>query len=226
MAVAAVLYYVLVYAVATLGAFACVAWMSGDKKEATATHEWSGLASRHPMMALGMTICLLSLMGMPPTAGFIGKLWVFRAAFEHDQFWLRFLVVAALVNAVIGAYYYLRLVVAMYFRPPPDRPLPVLPESGAKVVVGGAALLSLVLGLGADAAMRRTELAAAGFVFPVGSEKRAEWVDRLRARWETEERDAELAELPPVMPHGGDDARADGEPEAQAPTEQPPPAPF
>ena len=68
-----------------------------------------------------MTICLLSLMGMPPMAGFFGKLFVFRAAFEHSNEFLRIVVIVALVNSVIGAFYYLRLIVNMYFRPPLER---------------------------------------------------------------------------------------------------------
>ncbi|MCA9706179.1 MAG: NADH-quinone oxidoreductase subunit N, partial [Myxococcales bacterium] len=117
-AVASVLFYLLTYAVATLGAFACVSYLGHDKKEATSAHEWSGLASKRPGIALGMTICLLSLMGMPPMAGFFGKLFVFRAAFEHSNEFLRIVVIVALVNSVIGAFYYLRLIVNMYFRPP------------------------------------------------------------------------------------------------------------
>src|SRR5690606_13114002 len=192
MAVAAVIYYVLTYAVATAGAFACVAWFGRNKREGIATHEWSGLAQRHPAMALGMAVCLVSLMGIPPAAGFFGKLFVFRAAFENDNLVLRFLVVAALLTSAVGAYYYLRIIVAMYFRPPPEREIEPLGGYGARVVVAAGAVASLALGVFADAAMRRAELAAAGFVYPAGTEARAEWVDRLRARWEAEEAEAAL----------------------------------
>lgn len=199
LSVAAILFYVLAYAVATLGAFACVAWFGADNKEGIGTHEWGGLAQRHPGMALGMTICLLSLMGMPPTAGFIGKLFVFRVALEHDSTFLRALVVIALINSVIGAYYYLRIIVAMYFRPPTDKERPVMASRGAQAVVAVCAALSLAIGLGADAGMKRAKLAAAGFVYPQGSEKKAAWVDALRAKWEAQGDEA----LP-----GDDDAAA------------------
>ena len=187
LSVASIVFYVLTYAVATLGAFAAVAWYGSNKREGTATHEWAGLAQRHPGMALGLTICLLSLMGMPPTAGFLGKVFVFRAALEHTDTFLRVLVVIALLNSVVGAYYYLRLIVAMYFRPPADREVVPLASRGAKSVVAVAAALSILLGLGADWAMKRAELATSGFILPVGSERRADWVDALRARWEAEQ---------------------------------------
>lgn len=196
LAVASVIFYLLTYAIATLGTFACVSFFGANKKEAGGVHEWSGLAQRHPGVALGMTICLLSLMGMPPMAGFIGKLGIFRVALENDNGLLRFLVIAGLINSVIGAYYYLRLIVAMYFRPPPQTEVDVLPSRGARVVVAAAAGLSLVMGLGADVVMKRCELAASGFVYSAGSEQRAEWVDRLRARWEAQSEEANDARLP------------------------------
>jgi NADH-quinone oxidoreductase subunit N len=209
-AVAAVLYYVVTYAVATLGAFAAVAWYSGDKKEATAVHEWSGLAERHPGMALGLTVCVLSLMGLPPLAGFVGKLAVFKAALENDNLMLRLLVIAALLNSVVGAYYYLRLIVNMYFRAPPEREHPTLPGTGAPAVVAVAAALSIALGVGAGWALRRAELGARGYALPVGSERRAAWVDELRAKWEADDEAGEGAKK------GEGDAKAKGEGDAKA----------
>lgn len=211
MAVASILFYLLSYAVATLGAFACMSWLGRDKKEATSAHEWSGLATKHPGIALGMTVCLLSLMGMPPTAGFFGKLFVFRSAFEHSSDTLRIVVVIALVNSVVGAVYYLRLIVSMYFRPPLDRELGHVDGRGAPVVLAAAAALSLLIGLGSDAMMQRCRLASAGFRIPP-SEARAERVDALRAKWE--QRDAEAE----AKAQGGEQARAPAaKPTAPAP---------
>ncbi|MCB9716329.1 MAG: NADH-quinone oxidoreductase subunit N [Myxococcales bacterium] len=212
-AVASVVFYVLTYAVATLGAFACVSWLGRDKKEATSAHEWSGLAVKHPGMALGMTICLLALMGMPPTAGFFGKLFVFRSAFEHSDPTLRIVVVIALVNSVIGAVYYLRLIVSMYFRPPLERDIGHVSGAGAPVVLAASAALSLLMGLGANAVMQRCELAAAGFRYPVG-EAKADRVDALRAVWEQRDAEADAKargqEEPTAVPAGGpEDAAAD-----------------
>jgi NADH-quinone oxidoreductase subunit N len=208
-AVAGIVFYLVTYAVATVGAFACVSFLGEHKREATSAHEWSGLAQRHPGMALAMTVCLLSLMGMPPMAGFFGKLFVFKAGLEHSSTWLHVLVVLALLNSVIGAYYYLRLIVSMYFRPAPDQPVGVLGGKGVRIVAGAAAIGSLALGIGADAFMRRCELAASGFVYPPGVGSKGEWVDRLRARWEAEA-EAALAEDPAAA----DDAAAPAEPAA------------
>jgi NADH-quinone oxidoreductase subunit N len=207
LAVASVLFYLIVYAVATLGAFACVAWFGANKKEGLAAHEWSGVGLRHPGMALGLTICLLALMGMPPTAGFFGKLFVFRAAFENDNWLLRALVVAALINSVVGAYYYLRLIVAMYFRPPPAREMETLQGRGAPLVVALAATLSLAIAVFASPVMKRCQLAASGFAYAPG-EAKADWVDTLRTRWETQE--TEESGRPAPQPNG--DAPASGEP--------------
>ncbi len=182
-AVSAILYYVLTYAVASLGAFACVAWFSANKREALRAHQWAGLGKRHPGMALGMTIVLLSLMGLPPTAGFFGKLFVFRAAFENSNVWLHYLVIAALLNSVVGAYYYLRIIVAMYFRDPPEAEFETLDSSGARVTVGATAVASILLGLLAGPALDRTDLAATAMNFPPGPSK-ADRVDGLRAHWE------------------------------------------
>jgi NADH-quinone oxidoreductase subunit N len=204
MAVASILFYLLAYAVATMGAFACMSWLGRDKKEATSAHEWSGLATKHPGIALGMTVCLLSLMGMPPTAGFFGKLFVFRSAFEHSSETLRIVVVIALVNSVIGAVYYLRLIVNMYFRPPLERDLGHVDGRGAPVVLAAAAALSLLIGLGSDAMMQRCRLATAGFRIPP-SEARAERVDALRAKWEQRDAEAEAkarGNEPALVPAG------------------------
>ncbi len=232
MAVASVLFYLVTYVVATLGAFACVAWMGRDKKEATAAHEWSGLAIKHPGMALGMTICLLALMGMPPLAGFFGKLFVFRAAFEHSNEMLRIVVVIALINAVIGAFYYLRLIVNMYFRDPLARDIGHIEGSGAPVVLAVAASLSLMMGVLAEPVMQRCQLAAAGFRIPA-SEEKAKRVDALRERWEERAREAEQAEAQgqgdvPAKAAPPAEGKADAKAEAKAaadPTAKAPQAP-
>ncbi|HWB81763.1 MAG TPA: NADH-quinone oxidoreductase subunit N, partial [Nannocystaceae bacterium] len=207
-AVAGVVFYVLTYAVATIGAFAAVSWYGANKQEGVTAHEWSGLAQRHPAMALGLTLCLLSLMGMPPTVGFFGKLGLFRAALENDNLVLRVLVIAALLNSVVGAYYYLKLIVAMYFRPSPGTEIGTLPGRGARVVVGICAVTVLALGIGADAAFRRAELATAGFAFAAGSEGRAERVAKLRDKWDAQDEAADAAK------HG--DAKADAKADVKA----------
>jgi NADH-quinone oxidoreductase subunit N len=128
-----VLYYLAAYTVTTLGAFAVVAWVGSRGRERVLIDDWAGLAAQHPGAALAMTIFMLSLGGIPPTGGFFGKFYVFKSAMEaHDQ-QLTWLVAVGVVNAAISIYYYLRVVMAMYFRPAVDEFQPL--RSGAITVV-------------------------------------------------------------------------------------------
>jgi NADH-quinone oxidoreductase subunit N len=117
-AIAAVVFYLLAYAVMNLGAFAVVTVIarSGDRR--TEIEDYHGIGFRAPALALALSLFLLSLLGVPLTAGFMGKVLVFRAALAQSPQGSRFvwLVVIGVVNTAISAYYYLRLVVAMFFR--------------------------------------------------------------------------------------------------------------
>jgi NADH-quinone oxidoreductase subunit N len=113
----ALLYYLLAYTFTTLGAFGVCAWVGRKGDERQLVDDWAGLAARHPAAALAMTIFLLSLGGIPPTGGFFGKFYVFRAAMEPDG-QLLWLVVVAVLNSVVSVYYYLRVVMTMYFKEP------------------------------------------------------------------------------------------------------------
>ena len=111
-----VLYYLVAYTVTTLGAFTVVAWIGSRGRERVLIDDWAGLASQYPGAALAMTIFMLSLGGIPPTAGFFGKFYIFKSAMEaHDQ-QLMWLVLIGVVNSAISIYYYLRVVMAMYFK--------------------------------------------------------------------------------------------------------------
>jgi len=113
--IASVLLYLALYAFMTFGAFAIVAMLRKGGIEGEEIEDFTGLAKRHPVAALLMMIFMVSLAGIPPTAGFIGKLYVFMSAVEAGMTWLA---VVALVFAAISAYYYLRLVMVMYMREP------------------------------------------------------------------------------------------------------------
>jgi NADH-quinone oxidoreductase subunit N len=111
---AAVLYYLVVYTFATVGAFGVILLLErADGEEAVELDAYGGLAARHPILALVLTVCLLSLIGLPPTAGFIGKFYLFSAAIDAKFYWLA---IIAVLNSVAAAYYYLRLIVYMYMR--------------------------------------------------------------------------------------------------------------
>jgi NADH-quinone oxidoreductase subunit N len=113
--VASVLLYLAFYAFMTFGAFAVVAMLRKGDVEGDEIEDFTGLAKRHPLAALLMLVFMVSLAGIPPTAGFIGKFYVFMSAVEAGLAWLA---VVALVFAVVSAYYYLRVVMVMYMREP------------------------------------------------------------------------------------------------------------
>lgn len=115
-AVAAVAFYLLAYAITNLGAFAIVTLL-GDKNDRRAEFEdYNGIGFRSPLLSFSLSLFMLSLLGLPLTAGFIGKILVFRPALEAGDPLLTFMVVAAVINTAISAYYYLRLIVVMFFR--------------------------------------------------------------------------------------------------------------
>ena len=113
--IASVLLYLALYTFMTFGAFAIVAMLRKGSIEGEEIEDFTGLAKRQPVAALLMLVFMVSLAGIPPTAGFIGKLYVFMSAVEAGMTWLA---VLALIFAAVSAYYYLRLVLVMYMREP------------------------------------------------------------------------------------------------------------
>src|SRR5216683_3039074 len=112
---AAVLYYLLAYALMKLGAFTAVAHLGGTGERHLEIDDYAGLGQRQPFTAAALSLFLLSLLGLPITAGFLGKFYIFKAALDSGLIWLAVLMA---VNSVIGAYYYLRVIVVMYMREP------------------------------------------------------------------------------------------------------------
>ena len=108
------LFYLLAYTFTTLGAFGVVAWIGSRSDERLYIDDWAGVGAARPAVALAMTLFLLSLGGVPPMGGFFAKFYLFRAAMEAPQ--LYWLVVVGVLNSLVSVYYYLRVVVAMYFR--------------------------------------------------------------------------------------------------------------
>jgi NADH-quinone oxidoreductase subunit N len=159
-ATAAVLFYLLTYTVSTAGAFGALILCGRKGAEAVSYEDLAGIGRRHPAAALAFSLFLVSLAGIPPTAGFFGKWFVFRAAIDSGYYLLTIL---AFVNSVIGAYYYLRVLVFMYMREPAaGAPIATPMKSGyvnAALVL--SALLVLALGLiptsALDMAIKATE---------------------------------------------------------------------
>jgi NADH-quinone oxidoreductase subunit N len=145
-ATGAVLYYLLTYTVSTAGAFGALIYCGSRGAEAVTYEDLSGIGRRHPAAALAFALFVLSLAGIPPTAGFFGKWFIFRAAIDGGYYWLT---IIAFLNSVIAAYYYLRVLVYMYMREPAAG-APVATPMRSGYVVSAlliSAVLVLVLGL-------------------------------------------------------------------------------
>src|SRR4051812_5439458 len=135
-AYAAVLFYLLSYALVKLGAFTIVSQLGGAGEKHLSLDDYAGLGRRQPVVAAVLSLFLLSLLGLHVTAGFFGKFYVFKAAVNSHLIWLAVLMA---INSVIGAYYYLRLIVVMYMRDPS--------KEAAPAVVGFPFAVNLVLAI-------------------------------------------------------------------------------
>jgi NADH-quinone oxidoreductase subunit N len=134
-AYAAVLFYLLGYALVKLGAFTIVSQLGGTGEKNLSLDDYAGLSQRQPVVAAMLSIYLLSLLGLPVTAGFFGKFYIFKAAVNSHLLWLAVLMA---INSIIGAYYYLRVIVLMYMREPSA-------ESAAAAPVGFPLTVNVVL---------------------------------------------------------------------------------
>jgi NADH-quinone oxidoreductase subunit N len=143
---ASVMFYLLAYTVSTAGAFGTLILCGSRGAEAVSYEDLAGIGKRHPAAALAFSLFLLSLAGVPPTAGFFGKLYIVKAAMGAEMY---FLSVALLLNSVLSAYYYLRVLVFMYMREPaPGAPIARPMRSGyvnAALILSGA--LVVILGI-------------------------------------------------------------------------------
>lgn len=142
----AAMFYIATYVLVAAGAFAVIILMSHDGKDFDKLSDYRGLNARNPWLAFMMMLLLFSMAGVPPTVGFIAKLGLLEALVQANYVWLA---VLALVFALIGAYYYLRVVMLMYFEEPDDHladiPIVLSPNMMTAISINGAA--ALVLGL-------------------------------------------------------------------------------
>jgi len=139
---ASILFYVFVYTFMNIGAFAIVILLGQKNTANTSIEVYAGLAARHPVVALAMTVFLLSLAGVPPLAGFMGKFYILSAAIKAKYYWLA---VIGVLNSAVAAYYYLRVIMFMYFKEPEgdlDRP-DFSPAYTLAVVISVSALFYL-----------------------------------------------------------------------------------
>jgi NADH-quinone oxidoreductase subunit N len=142
--VAAVLYYLAVYALMKLGAFILVSQLGGESERHMEIDDFRGLAARQPVAAACFALFLLSLLGLPVTAGFLGKFYIFNAALASRLVWLAVLLA---LNSVIASFYYLRVIVVMYMREPNQTWPPVPMPWAVTFVLSVAAAGTFYLGL-------------------------------------------------------------------------------
>ena len=109
--------YLLIYCVMNIGAFGAVILAKTEDGESVMISDYAGLGTRKPLLAMFMSVMLLSLAGFPPTAGFVGKFYIFKSAVGAGHIWL---VIIGAINTAISAFYYLRVVVTMYMREPEE----------------------------------------------------------------------------------------------------------
>ena len=152
-----VTFFLATYVFTNLGAFFVVIAIS-QRTGSDAIADYAGMGRRAPLLALVLTLCFLSLTGIPPTAGFVAKIYIFNAAVQSDLVWLA---IVGVLNAVVSAFYYLRVVSHMYISPAPAegdiKPGPwlavALAGTGAAVLVFGIVPIPLI-----DAAQRATSI--------------------------------------------------------------------
>ncbi len=142
--VAAVLFYLFVYAFMNIGAFAVVIAMERQGEGDVMANQARGLARIHPLLAAAMAIFMLGLTGVPPLAGFFGKLYLFQAAVQADLTWLA---IVGVINSAISAYYYLRVVVAMYMAEEEEAPVTLAWRPVLALATGVAAVLVVIIGI-------------------------------------------------------------------------------
>ncbi len=142
MGVSGALFYILAYTFMNIGAFAVVIVLSRKDDEFIQINDYAGLGFKHPLLAVAMTLFMLSMAGVPPMAGFMGKFYIFSAAMKSGYVGLA---IIGVVNSVISVYYYLRITVIMYMKEPTREfvPLTISPMIVAAIVISVVGTLQL-----------------------------------------------------------------------------------
>ena len=140
----AILFYLLSYGVANLAAFAVIALLGTKEHGNDDLPSYAGLSARHPALAAAMAIFLLSLGGLPPTAGFVGKWYIFSAAVRSGDYALA---IIGVLTSVVSIFFYLRVIVLMYMADPVEVPAPAAPSRAAVFALVVSVLVTFYLGI-------------------------------------------------------------------------------
>ncbi len=142
------LYYLAAYSIATLAAFTVLFMV--EQQGTLSVEGFNGLFKRNPFVAFAMTVALLSLAGIPPLAGFLGKYMIFSVAIASGYLNL---VILGVLTSLIGVFYYFRVIIAIYFRDPAEHGAPLLTPAPTKILLGLLMAALLVLGVFPDLIM-------------------------------------------------------------------------
>lgn len=157
----AALFYLTVYAVMNLGAFGVLTLLGRGQDERVQVADFAGLGFRQPLLGLAMTFFMLSLGGIPPTAGFMGKVYVFGTALDQG---LVTLVVIGVLNSVVSVFYYLRVTVAMYMDDPQGEPVQVSWAAPGAIAIVLTLLLTLWWGVQANGLLDQAQRSVRGLL--------------------------------------------------------------
>jgi proton-translocating NADH-quinone oxidoreductase chain N len=149
----ALVYYALAYAAMNLAAFAVVLAVQRERRSVD-LDAFRGLGRTHPWWTVALVLSFLSLLGLPPLAGFVGKLEVFRAAIDADQAWLA---AVAVVNTVISLYYYLRVIAPAVLEPPEARERTTRPNPSLTAALAVTTIATVAIGIAAEPLLRLAE---------------------------------------------------------------------
>jgi NADH-quinone oxidoreductase subunit N len=157
-----VLFYLASYAFTTLAAFAAMTSLSTAAGEDQSIESYAGLFKRNPVIALVLALAMLSLTGIPPTAGFVGKYILFQAAISSNLTWLA---IIGVLTSVVSAYFYLRIIVTMFMREPAAEPQPLsLANLGRSAALAITAVATLVFGILPTPLLQLVNTAVTSFV--------------------------------------------------------------
>jgi NADH-quinone oxidoreductase subunit N len=157
------LFYLLAYLFMNFGAFAVVTLLVREEEAFVRIDEYAGLGYRHPLLGGVMALCMLSLAGIPPTAGFVGKFNIFGAAVMRDYV---FLVILGVLNTLVSLYYYLRIVVVIYMQPSTKEETPLTLDPALLVALVLTSVGILYLGLFPGQVLQSIQQAVNGLMGP------------------------------------------------------------
>lgn len=142
-AASATLFYIVGYSVMNLGAFAVINVFEKEERGNLSIMDYAGLGYKYPLMGIGLAVFMFSLAGIPPTVGFMGKFYIFAAAIKEGYLGLA---IIGVINSLISAYYYLRVLVALYMKEPVFDVSPVAGRTSSFVVLV-TLILTLIMGI-------------------------------------------------------------------------------